>query len=147
MGSSITPSVGSNNTNSGKGGSPVAGDQLTSALSPDFQRKIPTPYQDTVGQVPSGTGMNGTITLPGDGGQPVMGQPNTSGNTGMTPVGTGLNNGNSFMQFGEGGDNTSPMGKGGGAGQSSGKGSAIGGDVQNGTYHPDSGPQGPGATY
>jgi hypothetical protein len=121
MGLSITPSVGSNNTNSGKGGSPVAGDQLTSALSPDFQRKIPTPYQDTVGQVPNGTGMNGTVTLPGDGGQPAMGQPNTSGNTGMTPIGTGLNNGNSFSQNGFSGDNKSPMGKGGGAGQSSGK--------------------------
>jgi hypothetical protein len=125
MGSSITPTVGSNNTNSGKNGSPVAGDQLTSALSPDFQRKIPTPYQGTVGQVPSGTGMNGTVTLPGDGGQPAMGQPNTSGNTGMTPVGTGLNSFNALSTPGGingfSGDNKSPMGKGGGAGQSSGK--------------------------
>ena len=138
MGSSITPTVGSNNTNSGKGGSPISEssgktgglvssiqNQMSSVILPNTQTKTPEPYKDTVGNLPNGTGLNGTVTLPGNGGQPAFGQPNANGNTGMTPIGTGLNNKNSFSEnafSSNTGDNRpSPMGKGIGGSQGSGK--------------------------
>jgi len=123
----------------------------------------------TSASTPSGSGKG---SMAATSGQPTMGSPNTNGNTAMAPVNSnfvspvdGSTNGNPYpntvgsMNSVAGGPNGSPyqdlpnqpngqpMAKGAGGGQGGGKGSAIGGNVQNGTYHPNSGPQGPGSTY
>ena len=101
----------------------TANDQRTFYPAP--MQTAPKAYPNTVGPILDST---------------VSGAPTQA--NGQLGLGNALNNMGSVA----GGQNGQPMAKGSGGGQGGGKGSVIGG-LNNGTYHPGSGPKGPGATY